>query len=167
MESISFTLAAHSTFFKPKPSSSKDSEIFVDIKSFEYLKAAVTGRDLKGRDVINVIIHKEDCMRAIGNITNSLPLYTSKNGVCRKEANANEVYNNLSLKVSSFFGLSDKMLLTDLYLTDLQGRKYIWGTEGRNAKFELRKFFIANHTILTFSYDNSQLVLRFHTHLVR
>ena len=71
----------------------------------------------------------------------SLPLFTSKNGIPKEQTDPVAVYKELSKNINSFFGDSDSKILTGLYFTVLQDRWYLWGTEGRKAIFELRKFF--------------------------
>lgn len=167
MESVSINLAAQSTYFKLKTSSSKDYGIFIDSNSIEFIKPFFLKKDEKGRDTIEVTIFKDDCIRALGNIMCSLPLYTSKNGVPLQQVNPVSVYNELSKLISSFFGDSESKVLTGLYFTILQDRWYLWGTEGKRAIFELRKFFVANHTTIEFiKYDSGNLLLRFNTHIV-
>lgn len=167
MESVSINLAAQSTYFKLKTSSSKDNGIFIDSNSIEFIKPFFLKKDEKGRDTIEVTIFKDDCIRALGNIMCSLPLYTSKNGVPLQQVNPVSVYNELSKLISSFFGDSESKVLTGLYFTILQDRWYLWGTEGKKAIFELRKFFVANHTTIEFiKYDRGNLQLRFNTHIV-
>ena len=167
MESVSINLAAQSTFFKLKTSSSKDNGIFIDSNSIEFIKPFFLKKDEKGRDTIQVTIFKDDCIRALGNIMCSLPLYTSKNGVPLQQANPVAIYNELSSLISSFFGDSESKVLTGLYFTILQDRWYLWGTEGKKAIFELRKFFVANHTTIEFiKSDSGNLQLRFNTHIV-
>ncbi|MBD5391286.1 hypothetical protein HDR66_00600 [bacterium] len=167
MESVSINLAAQSTYFKLKTSSSKDNGIFIDSNSIEFIKPFFLKKDEKGRDTIQVSIFKDDCIRALGNIMCSLPLYTSKNGVPLQQLNPVAIYNELSTLISSFFGESESKVLTGLYFTILQDRWYLWGTEGKKAIFELRKFFVANHTTIEFiKSDSGNLQLRFNTHIV-
>lgn len=167
MESVSINLAAQSTYFKLKTSSSKDNGIFIDSNSIEFIKPFFLKKDEKGRDTIQVNIFKDDCIRALGNIMCSLPLYTSKNGVPLQQVNPVSIYNELSTLISLFFGESESKVLTGLYFTILQDRWYLWGTEGKRAIFELRKFFVANHTTIEFiKSDSGNLQLRFNTHIV-
>ena len=167
MESISINLAAQSTYYKLKKSSSKDNGIFIDSNSIEFIKPFFLKKDEKGRDTIEVTIFKDDCIRALGNIMSSLPLYTSKNGVPLQQENPVAVYKELSTLISNFFGDLESRVLTGLYFTILQDRWYLWGTEGRKSKFELRKFFVANHTTIEFrKSDSGILQLHFNTHIV-
>ena len=164
---VTINLAAQSTYFKLKPSTSKDSGIFIEVSAYNFIEPFILGKDEKGRDTLNVIVHKSDCIKALGNIMCSLPLFTSKSGVSLTQTSPVPIFEELSAKIQEFFGKENSKELTKLYFTDLQGRKYIWGTEGRSAAFEIRKFFIANHTSITFSVDeNNALNLRFETHVV-
>lgn len=167
MESISINLAAQSTYYKLKKSSSKDNGIFIDSNSIEFIKPFFLKKDEKGRDTIEVTIFKDDCILALGNIMCSLPLYTSKNGVPLQQEDPVAVYKELSTLISNFFGDLESRVLTGLYFTILQDRWYLWGTEGRNSKFELRKFFVANHTTIELKKSDSGILqLRFNTHIV-
>lgn len=166
MNKVEINLAAQSTYYKLKKSSSKDNGIFIEGGAFDFIKPFLFRND-NGRDAMNVIIYRSDCVEALGNIMCSLPLFSSNGGVPKEETSAVDVFNMLGPQIEKFFGDNDTALLTSLYFTDLQGRKYLWGTEGKKCHFELRKFFIANHTTVTFEADEDhKLVLRFKTHVV-
>lgn len=166
MRQIQINLAAQSTFYKLKTSSSKDYGIFIEANAYDFIKPYINGIDAKGREKIQFRIYKDDCIKAIGNIMCSLPLFSSKNGIPKTEDNSVNVYNELSSRLESYFQNNDSMLL-NLYFTELQGRKYLWGAEGSNAEFELRRFFVANHSTISFVAENERSIsLRFETHVV-
>ena len=166
MNQIQINLAAQSTFYKLKTSSSKDYGIFIEANAYDFIKPHINGIDAKGREKIQFRIYKDDCIKAMGNIMCSLPLFSSKNGIPKTEDNSINVYNELSSRLESYFQNNDSMLI-NLYFTELQGRKYLWGAEGSNAEFELRRFFVANHTTISFVEESSDyLALRFVTHVV-
>lgn len=167
MDSVSIDLVAQSTYFKLKTSSSKDNGIFIDGHSFEFIKPFLLSKDEKGHETVEFTIFKKDCIVALGNIMCSLPLFTSKNGIPLQQTDPVSIYTDLSNSITTFFGDLESKKLTGLYFTNLQDRWYLWGTEGRRALFELRKFFVANHTTLTFSATaTGELQLRFITHVV-
>lgn len=164
---VTINLAAQSTHFKLKPSTSKDNGIFIEAGAYNFIEPYLSGKDAKGRDTLNVIVHKSDCIKALGNIMCSLPLYTSKSGISQVQTSPVPIFEELSAKIRDFFGEESTKELSGLYFTDLQGRKYVWGTEGRSATFEIRKFFIANHTSITFNTDDDNVLhLRFDTYIV-
>ena len=148
-------LQAHSCGLKPTKSSSKDTGLFCPPELQNFL-------ELEEKNSIVFTIYKEDCIKALINIINSLPLYTSKSGKPFLIEDNFDFFTKNHSSIIGFFGDADSKNYGPLTKSTItQNRVYLYGWD--KLGLNIRNLFIANNTSLFFEKESGNIVLRFKT----
>lgn len=148
-------LQAHSCGLKPTMSSSKDTGLFCPPELQNFL-------ELEENNSIVFTIYKEDCLKALLNIINSLPLYTSKSGKPFLIEDNFEFFTKNHSSIIGFFGDADSKNYGPLTKSTItQNRVYLYGWD--KLGLNIRNLFIANNTSLFFEKESGNIALRFIT----
>lgn len=149
------TIAGHSADLKQSATSSKDTGIFLPPDLITFLGSLTN---------LSFTIYKEDCIRALTALVFSLPLYSNKGGKIITHGNKFQEFSSLLNDIEAFFGNNPTAIYDSFSIsTTTQGRQYLYGLQ-KSSGFNIRKFFIADYTEVTFDKDASgNLSLRFKT----
>ena len=136
MEPFKKIVQRQDAHFKLTQSTSNETSINLSRDISDYLS------DTSG--AINFTLYREDFIKAIGVVSNILPLYNREN----KVESSNEVFDFLYKEVSSFFNQNKTARYTVQHLKRDDNRFYLnnLGVPG----FNLRHFLVERHTIMLF-----------------
>ena len=154
MKEYTLSIVGHSADLKTLPTGSKDTGIFFPQDLIDFL-----GSD----ENYSFKIYKDDCAKAMAAIISALPLYSNKGGNKITHSRIYDEANRLMSMITGFFGNDDFAIYSGFYLSQTTGgRRYLYGLEQKG--FSIRKFLVADHSILKFQIDDKESVtLRFQT----
>lgn len=110
---------------------------------------------------IDFTIHKDDYLRAIGMISNFLPLYTSTSKASVEVRYTNSLFENYYNNIKKFFGSNDTAVYSVNFISREDGRFYLNNLD-KNG-FNIREFFVAYFSVLSFENIKGTLHLRLET----
>lgn len=142
-------------FYKWAPKKSGETSINISKEIATYIfPGIVPGTERP----ISFLIYKEDYLKAIGYIINSLPLYTSTSKNSTKIVYSTSLFTSQINRIFSFFGEKEvaEYKVNLKYRED--GRCYLNDLENNN--FNVREYLVEYFTTLTFEFVSDKLHLR-------
>jgi len=118
----------------------------------------------KGNNMpISFTLYREDYLRAIGVIFNSLPLYvSSSNSSSVVDENPNSFFKDFQ-SICSFFGEKTKKTYSvNIYYRD-DGRIYLNALEDKTSHFNIRHFLVEEKSSLLFEKVGNEITIRLNT----
>lgn len=158
MEEYVLEIVGQSADLKITPTASKDTGVFFPQDLLDFL----------GKEIgFEFRLHKSDFVNAFENIISSLPLYSNNGGKIVTHSNLYQECVRLVNMIESFFADDEekKYIGKPFTLSETtRGRKYLYGLE--QDGFSVRRFFIANNTVVKFQkQDDGTVDLRFETNM--
>ena len=160
MESIEKIVWSQDSYFKTEPKKSGETSINLSNELFDFL-----GRIDDG--YVEFTLYKEDFLKAVGVITNVLPLFTSSSKDSTKCDYSNVLVDSYYTMVSTKFGNEDTRVYKVHLFKRSDGRIYLNDLKEDETGFNLRFFLIQGHSKLIFYRDDDgKFLIRLHTSIV-
>lgn len=143
------------------PCNSGESSINLSKEQYEYIKGDTNAGKIEEDKNTSVTfkLFKVDFVKALCEIFNNLPLYTTSSDNYHTVDFSLETYNKYSNEINNFFGSSETKEYTCNLLSKRDGRIYLnkLTVEG---KFSIRDFLVENISTISFSKDGDSITLR-------
>jgi len=159
MKTIDKIVYSQDAFFKTEPKRSGETSINLSNEIFDFLGG------LKD-DYITFSIYKEDFIKALSTLAVLLPLYKSSSTSFSRVEYSNDLYEKYYHIIRTKFGSEQSATYKVHLFLRSDGRIYLNELKEKETDFNIRQFFIQNHTKLSFSKrDDDTYEIRMETSL--
>lgn len=146
---------------KLSPCNSGESSINLSKDQYEFIKGEANADNADGdkNTSVTFTLFKVDFVKALCEIFNNLPLYTTSSDNYHTVDFSLETYNKYNNEINDFFGSSETKEYTCNLLCRKDGRIYLnkLTVEG---KFSIRDFLVENISTISFSKEGNSITLR-------